>query len=108
MLHDAQKRLRYRSFGGCGGRLILTEKKARRPFSRFRVQDLRHRFAIRWLRNGGGIYELSKHLGHTSLKIPEVYLAYLSAQEQTRVQMGGQQVVGEAKKVVENIVLSIP
>lgn len=95
------------AFGAVMRRLVLTEKKAGRPFRRFRVHDLRHRFAIRWLRNGGGIYELSKHLGHTSVKTTEVYLAYLSAQEQTGVQMGGQRVVGEAAKVVENILLSI-
>ena len=30
-------------------------------FKPFRVHDLRHRFAIRWLRNGGDIYRLSLH-----------------------------------------------
>lgn len=45
---------------------------------RFRVHDLRHRFAIRWLQNGGDIYALSRHLGHTSVKTTEGYLRYLS------------------------------
>jgi site-specific recombinase XerD len=44
--------------------------------------DLRHRFAIRWLRNGGDIYHLSLHLGHMSIKTTEVYLGHLRAREQ--------------------------
>ena len=38
--------------------------------------------AIRWLRQGGDIYHLSLHLGHSSLKTTEGYLGYLSAREQ--------------------------
>jgi integrase len=41
------------------------ERKAKRPFRRFRVHDLRHGFAIRALREGMDIYSLSRHLGHT-------------------------------------------
>ncbi|HEX3991602.1 MAG TPA: site-specific integrase, partial [Acetobacteraceae bacterium] len=51
-------------------------------FRAFRVHDLRHAFAIRWLREGGDIYNLSLHLGHTSLKTTEIYLGHLSAREQ--------------------------
>lgn len=47
-------------------------------FPVFRVHDLRHRFAVDWLRDGGDIYALSKHLGHTSVKTTEIYLAYLA------------------------------
>jgi integrase/recombinase XerD len=42
------------------------ERKAKRPFRRFRVHDLRHGFAIRSLRAGTDIFRLSRHLGHTS------------------------------------------
>lgn len=41
-----------------------------------RCHDLRHKFAIDWLRNGGDIYELSRVLGHSSVKTTEIYLAY--------------------------------
>ena len=43
----------------CGrrGALVRAEKL------KFRAHDLRHKFAIAWLKNGGGIYELSRHLG---------------------------------------------
>jgi hypothetical protein len=34
------------------------------------------------LRNGGDIYHLSLHLGHTSIKTTEVYLGHRSAREQ--------------------------
>ena len=42
----------------------------------FRCHDLRHKFAIDWLRNGGDVYELSRVLGHSSVKTTEIYLAY--------------------------------
>ncbi len=54
------------------------EAAEQREFKRFRFHDLRHAFAIRWLLNGGDIYKLSKHLGHTSVKTTEIYLAYLA------------------------------
>ena len=44
----------------------------------FRCHDLRHKFAIDWLRKGGQIYALSRHLGHTSVKTTEIYLGYVS------------------------------
>jgi len=54
---------------------------------RFRVHDLRHRFAVLWLRAGGDIYALSRHLGHSSVKTTEIYLGYVPggrAAEQNR------------------------
>jgi integrase/recombinase XerD len=95
------------AFGAVMRRLVVAEKKAGRPFRRFRVHDLRHRFAIRWLRDGGGIYELSKHLGHTSVKTTEMYLAYLSAQEQTGVQTRGQRVVSQPRNETKDDIISI-
>jgi integrase/recombinase XerD len=61
------------------------EMKAKRPFRRFRVHDLRHGFAIRALREGMDIYRLSRHLGHTSVKTTEIYLAHLTGDEQGSV-----------------------
>jgi integrase len=66
------------------------EREAGRPFRRFRVHDLRHGFAIRWLRQGGNIYALSKHLGHASLKTTEIYLGHLTSAEQAVAQTGAQ------------------
>lgn len=50
-------------------------------FRRWRIHDLRHRFAVRWLQAGGDIYRLSRHLGHTSVKTTEIYLDHLTEDE---------------------------
>jgi integrase len=92
------------AFGAVMRRVLAAEKKAKRPFRRFRVHDLRHGFAIRWLRNGGGIYELSKHLGHTSVKTTEGYLNYLTGQEQRIAQTGAHRAVDTSPKMLENVV----
>lgn len=59
-------------------RVQAAEKAAKRPFRPFRCHDLRHGFAINWLTNGGDIYQLSRHLGHSSVKTTEIYLGYVS------------------------------
>lgn len=43
----------------------------------FRCHDLRHEFAIRELESGRDIYDLSRHLGHSSVKVTEMYLDYV-------------------------------
>lgn len=43
----------------------------------FRCHDLRHRFAVRWLQEGRDIYDLSRVLGHTSVKTTEIYLSFV-------------------------------
>lgn len=79
----------YKNFSSNFGQVIRAvveeEKSAGRPFRRFRVHDLRHGFAIRWLKAGGDIYRLSRHLGHTSVKTTEIYLGYLTDDEQEAV-----------------------
>lgn len=61
------------------------EKKDRAAglkFRRFRFHDLRHLFAVEYLRTGGNLYTLSKSLGHTSVKTTEsVYLAFLTPEQ---------------------------
>jgi integrase/recombinase XerD len=56
------------------------------PFSRQRADQLvkehfsgnchkfRHSFAVNWLRCGGDLYLLSRMLGHSSIKVTEIYL----------------------------------
>jgi integrase/recombinase XerD len=53
-------------------------------FVRFRFHDLRHLHAVEWLRSGRSIYVLQHRLGHNSIKTTEVYLKYLTAEEQQR------------------------
>jgi integrase len=49
---------------------------------RFRRHDLRHRFAVDYLRAGGSIYDLQQVLGHKSIKTTEIYLVFLTPDEQ--------------------------
>lgn len=57
-------------------------------FRRFRFHDLRHRFAVDYLASGGSIYDLQRHLGHSSVKVTEIYLAHLTP-DQERSARGG-------------------
>jgi integrase len=84
----------YRNFSSNVRRVMLACQKADKAFRPFRVHDLRHGFAIRWLKAGGDIYALSRHLGHSSVKTTEGYLAYLTEEERQKVaQMGAQRLV---------------
>lgn len=56
------------------------------PFIRFRFHDLRHIYAIRFLRSGGNLYVLQKQLGHSTIRQTEEYLQYLTPEEQVRAQ----------------------
>lgn len=64
---------------------------ARRATVRFRFHDLRHWFAVDYLRRGGSIYDLQQRLGHSSIKTTELYLAYLTPDEQEQVKHGSAQ-----------------
>lgn len=56
-------------------------QREKRPFRPFRFHDLRHLYAVLYLKEGGNIYDLQHRLGHTSVKTTEGYLAYLTADE---------------------------
>lgn len=57
---------------------------------RFRFHDLRHRFAVDFLKEGRGtIYELQLVLGHSSVKTTEIYLAHLTPAERHRAMFRG-------------------
>lgn len=49
----------------------------------FRCHDLRHKFAIDRLRQGMDIYKLSRHLGHSSVKVTEMYLGHVGTRAGT-------------------------
>lgn len=70
-------------FGKVRQRAQLKAQAAKRDLQPFRIHDLRHEYAIRELENGRGIYELSKHLGHTSVTTTErFYLRFRTADQQ--------------------------
>jgi integrase/recombinase XerD len=62
--------------------------KAAQAFRPFRFHGLRHRNAVDWLKSGRSIYDLQQRLGHTSVKTTEIYLAYLTAEEQRVAKFG--------------------
>lgn len=55
--------------------------KQGRSFHKFRYHDLRHLFAVDALKSGMGIYDLQQHLGHSSVKVTEMYLEHLTHEE---------------------------
>ncbi|MEN3973069.1 tyrosine-type recombinase/integrase [Sphingomicrobium sp. XHP0235] len=58
-------------------------------FRPFRFHDLRHLYAVEFLRDRrGSIYELQQLLGHSSIRTTEVYLAHLTP-EQKQAAMHG-------------------
>lgn len=51
-------------------------------FEPFRFHDLRHLYAVEYLRDGkGGLYELQQLMGHDSIKTTEIYLDYLTPEQ---------------------------
>jgi integrase/recombinase XerD len=79
-----------RPYANVASRFVQIMESARNPaqFRRFRFHDLRHRFAVDYLRAGGSIYALQKILGHTSVKTTEIYLAYLTPDEAEGAKVG--------------------
>lgn len=65
--------------------------KAKPKFRRFRLHDLRHIYAIEYLRDGGNLYALQKQLGHGSIRQTEYYLQFLTPEEQEKVKAGPSQ-----------------
>jgi integrase/recombinase XerD len=51
-------------------------------FRPFRFHDTRHLHAVNWLKDGRSIYVLQKRLGHSSIKVTELYLDFLTPEEQ--------------------------
>lgn len=56
----------------------------RRQGIEFRFHDLRHYFAVMYLRAGGYIYDLQAILGHASIKTTEGYLKYLTPEQKQK------------------------
>lgn len=68
---------------------------------RFRFHDLRHLFAVEFLRQGRGtIYELQQILGHRSIKTTEQYLEYLTPDEKLAAQHGVVQIAAQNQRFV--------
>lgn len=63
-------------------RVARKAAQAGREFRRFRYHDLRHFFAVHYLKERrGGLYDLQQVLGHKSVKTTEGYLDHLTPDE---------------------------
>ena len=68
-------------YGDLSGLLYDIRKAAKVPW---RIHDLRHLYAVRYLKAGGSLYALQKLLGHASINVTEGYLDHLTPAEQER------------------------
>jgi len=84
---------RYRNvasnFGDYTERAAKRAAKAGKEYRRFNFHALRHLFAVEYLRGGrGGIYDLQRELGHSSVKTTEIYLAFLTPEQAAAANLG--------------------
>lgn len=87
--HDGQEYKEFaKQFADITRRTELWAKENGVPFRRFRFHDLRHYHAVEFLKSGRDIYDLQKRLGHSSVKVTEMYLAYLTAEEERVAKFG--------------------
>jgi integrase/recombinase XerD len=82
--------LPYRNFAS-----NYAQQKKNHKFA-FRFHDLRHKFAVDYLRRGGNIYDLQRILGHSSIKTTEIYLDHLALEERRIAEDGPGFVVDQA------------
>jgi integrase/recombinase XerD len=73
---------RYANVASRFSRLSKELAEEYKDYQRFRFHDLRHLHAVEWLRSGRSIYDLQKRLGHRSIKTTEIYLDFLTPEEQ--------------------------
>lgn len=56
---------------------------------RFRCHDLRHWYAVDFLRRGGSLADLQEHLGHSSVATTEIYTKFLTPEEARKARRVG-------------------
>jgi len=79
-------------WGGYQRRVAQKVAQSGVEFVRFRFHDLRHLFAVEYLRaRRGSIYDLQGELGHESITTTERYLAFLTPDEQRAAKQAGAQ-----------------
>ncbi len=73
-------------------RIVAWAEENEVDFQPFTFHALRHKHAIKWLREGwGDIYDLQQRLGHSSLSQTEAYLKFLPPEQQRVVKHGKRQ-----------------
>lgn len=64
----------------------------------FRFHDLRHLFAVEYLRAGGSVYALQQVLGHATIGTTELYLDYLTPNEREESRKGSAQFTAQEQR----------
>jgi len=54
----------------------------------FKTHDLRHKFAVDYLKAGGSIYRLQQILGHSSIAVTEMYLSHIPPEQAEMAKRG--------------------
>ena len=54
----------------------------------WKTHDLRHKFAVDYLKGGGSVYRLQQILGHSSISVTEMYLAHIPPEMAERAKQG--------------------
>ncbi len=89
--HEGQRSSRISNQFSATVRRAIKRKLIDRPF---RFHDLRHWFAVDYLRRGGNIYDLQKELGHSSIQTTEMYLDFLTPEQQRGAKFGAGTIPG--------------
>ena len=77
-------------FGDIQRRVARKAAHEKRDYQPFRFHDLRHLYAVEYLRAGkGSLYDLQKLLGHSSVKTTEIYLEFLTPEQVKAAMHGG-------------------
>jgi integrase/recombinase XerD len=80
---------RYRNVKGQFAEIVRRAVRDKKVKNRFIFHHLRHWYAVDYLRTGGNIYDLQKILGHSSIRTTELYLEYLTPDEQRAAKLEG-------------------
>lgn len=78
-------------FAQIRARVNVERKKQKLAEITFRFHDLRHHFAVDYLKASGNIYDLQQILGPSSIKNTELYLSCLTPNEQRKAKYGSAQ-----------------
>ena len=70
-------------------------------FRGFRFHDMRHLYAVEFLRAGGDVYTLKEHLRHSSVKTTEMYLEFLTPEEAENAKRGERKTLDAERSIGE-------
>jgi integrase len=79
---------RYLNISSRFAQIVAKAVKDKAASRAFRFHDLRHWYAVDYLRRGGNIYDLQQIMGHTSVKVTEIYLDFLTPVEVQKAKHG--------------------